>query len=299
MSSAFLQFHAQQSSTLQQEIMRELRSEIAAIKSDLGGRQNEALRSQEATIRDLERTVRSLSEQVKYLTINTAPPQISTLHHLQQPQQAQNTSAGPPPSQLQSSVSGPSHLRSINLAPPSNPAPPTYTQPLPPFQQAPQPSIHQQWYSSIAAPQASHPATIPQPPSTTSQDEKTPPPPKPSSSGTATATASTATSTEDWDTIYLDVLTSQDVNRLRSLLSRTNPEIVLPLNGPALVSQAVILTLVHRVCFVPCFHDLIFLTLFPNSCPESLARRRQVKMCLRRCCGGYSASPISSDQRTS
>jgi len=31
------------------------------------------------------------------------------------------------------------------------------------------------------------------------------------------------------------------------LLSRTNPEVVLPLNGPPLVSQAVILTLVHRL----------------------------------------------------
>jgi len=48
--------------------------------------------------------------------------------------------------------------------------------------------------------------------------------------------------------MYLDVLTSQDPTRLRSLLSRTNPEVVVPLSGTPLVSQAVILTLVHRVC---------------------------------------------------
>lgn len=136
----------------------------------------------------------------------------------------------------------------MNLAPPSNAPPPTYTQPISSYQPAlpPQPQIHQQWYSSIAAPQASHPATIPQPPPAASQDEKTPPPPKSTTSG-GTSGTSAPTSTDDWDTVYLDVLTSQDVNRLRSLLSRTNPEIVLPLNGPPLVSQAVILTLVHRL----------------------------------------------------
>jgi hypothetical protein len=253
LSGAFLQFHAQHSTTLQQEIMRELRNEIASIKSDLGSRQNESLRSQEATIRDLERSVGALSEQVKYLTINKAPPsQISTLHHLPQPQQAQNTPTAPPPTQLQANVGGSSHLRNMTLAPSSNGGT-TYAQPIAPFQQAPpQPPIHQQWYTSIAAPQASHPTTIPQPTTATSQDDKTPPPPSKTTTSSGSTGTAVTTPSEDWDSVYLKVLTSQDANRLRSLLSRTNPEVVLPLNGPPLVSQAVILTLVHRVCFV--FH---------------------------------------------
>jgi len=49
LSSAFLQFHSQHSANLQQEIMRELRKEILAIKSDLGSWHNEALRSQEVS----------------------------------------------------------------------------------------------------------------------------------------------------------------------------------------------------------------------------------------------------------
>jgi hypothetical protein len=72
------------------------------------------------------------------------------------------------------------------------------------------------------------------------QDEKTPPP--------AVAAAPPLLSKADqWDELYLGVLTSQDVGKLRDLLARTNPEIVLPLNSAPLVSQAVILTLVHRV----------------------------------------------------
>lgn len=139
-------------------------------------------------------------------------------------------------------------MRQVNVPPPNQAPPQVYGQPLPPFQQQPippqQPSMHQQWYSSIAAPQASHPATIPQPPPTA--PEKTPPP-----------------QPEQWDELYLSVLTSQDVNRLRDLLNRTNPDLVLPINGPPLVSQAVILTLVHRVSFdelvLPFHFRLIFL----------------------------------------
>jgi hypothetical protein len=52
---------------------------------------------------------------------------------------------------------------------------------------------------------------------------------------------------EQWDEAYLSVLQTQDGKKLQDLLARTNPEVIMPLNGPCLVSQAVILTLVHRV----------------------------------------------------
>lgn len=52
---------------------------------------------------------------------------------------------------------------------------------------------------------------------------------------------------EEWDDTYLSVLSTQDPKQLRELLARSNPEIVMPLSGPGPLSQAVILTLLHRV----------------------------------------------------
>jgi len=170
---------------------------------------------------------------VKFLSINSSSSHSSSLHHHPQQQQQSQNSSGTQAPPLQTNIS-PSHLRQANIAPvPANV--PTYTQTHASFQaQPPQPQIHQ-WYSGIAAPQASHPATIPQPPVTQPQPERTPP-----------------VKADQWDEIYLGVLHSQDPIKLRDLLSRTNPDVVLPLNGTPLVSQAVILTLVHRVS-VPTF----------------------------------------------
>jgi hypothetical protein len=50
-----------------------------------------------------------------------------------------------------------------------------------------------------------------------------------------------------WDDTYLAVLGTQDTRQLRELLSRSNPEVIMPLKGQPPLSQAVILTLVHRV----------------------------------------------------
>jgi len=52
---------------------------------------------------------------------------------------------------------------------------------------------------------------------------------------------------EEWDDTYLAVLGTQDPRQLRELLSRSNPEIVLPLKGSGPLSQAVVLTLLHRL----------------------------------------------------
>jgi hypothetical protein len=160
---------------------------------------------------------------VKFLSINSSS---SSLHHAQQ--QPQNSPGSQAP--LQTNLAP--HLRQTNIAPAAANVP-AYPQT---FQAQPQPQLHQQWYSGIAAPQASHPATIPQPPVTQSQSERTPP----------------AVKVDQWDEVYLGVLHSQDPTKLRDLLSRTNPDVVLPVNGTPLVSQAVILTLVHRVS-VPTF----------------------------------------------
>jgi hypothetical protein len=50
-----------------------------------------------------------------------------------------------------------------------------------------------------------------------------------------------------WDDTYLNVLGTQDLRQLRELMARSNPEVVMPLKGQSPLSQAVILTLVHRL----------------------------------------------------
>jgi hypothetical protein len=150
-----------------------------------------------------------------------APP--SSIHQFQQPQPVHNS---PVPSQQHPQAANP-HLRQQNMPPP--PQPQNYPHNF--QQQPPPPVMHPAWYGPpIAAPQASHPATMPQPPPQQSQQNQSPP-----------------IKADQWDEIYLGVLHTQDASKLRELLSHTNPELIMPLNGPALVSQAVILTLVHRV----------------------------------------------------
>ncbi|KAI6150997.1 hypothetical protein BKA82DRAFT_4465527 [Pisolithus tinctorius] len=92
----------------------------------------------------------------------------------------------------------------------------SYSQPTQPT------SIHGSWYSSstIAAPQASHLIAPP------------PPPPAPASQHSPP----TQPQREEWDDTYLSVLSTQDPKQLRELLARSNPEIVMPLNGPGPLS---------------------------------------------------------------
>ncbi|KAF9567613.1 hypothetical protein CPC08DRAFT_740144 [Agrocybe pediades] len=238
LTTNFLQFHSQQTAAMHQELLREFRNEIASVKAELNNWHNEALRGQEATIRELEHTVRNLSEQVKFLSVNGHPP--APIHHMQQPPQQQQVPSGGSSMPPQQGNMNNAHLRQGNM-PPANPPLPQYgPQPHPAFQQPPPPqgplpNLHQQpWYPpTIAAPQASHPAQLPQPPASQPQQERTPP-----------------LKADQWDENYLGVLHSQDPSKLRDLLSRTNPDLVFPLNGTPLVSQAVILTLVHRLSAV-------------------------------------------------
>lgn len=162
-------------------------------------------------IRELEQSVRKLSDQIKFLSINAAPP-------LQQPQ----VRGSPAPN------TGPSAMVPFSQQQPfRHPVPPVNVTQMygPPPQQPPQPAMQGSWFpSGIPAPQASHPAL---PPPT----QQTPPAPS-----------------EEWDDTYLAVLGMQDTRQLRELLARSNPEVIMPLKGSPPLSQAVILTLVHRVC---------------------------------------------------
>ncbi|KAF9001924.1 hypothetical protein BDQ17DRAFT_1357730 [Cyathus striatus] len=233
-SKTFIPIYSQQSSAMHQEILRELRHELHNIKSELTAWQGEAFRSHESSIRELEHTVRTLSEQVKYLSMNTS----GSLHHLPPSQKAQH-SPGLGVTQIPSNIGQPSHMRPQNIPPPNNPPPPpNYAHNVPSYQPPSQPPpMHSQWFgANIAAPQASHPATLP--------------PTLPSQSQQQQQERSSPIKPDQWDEMYLGVLHTQDAGKLRDLLSRTNPELVMPLNGSSLVSQAVILTLLHRLSAV-------------------------------------------------
>lgn len=186
----------------------------------------------QSVIRELEQTVRALSDQVKFLSMNTSSSNFGhPMQNRNSPGPSSNNNNMLPPSQL-------SHmLQQSNLPPP----PQSYQQHT--FQQPPQqqqqqpPAMHGPWFGpNIAAPQASHP---------------TAPPPLPQQGPMSRATPPASGQSEEWDDAYLLVLGSQDTRQLRELLARSNPDVVMPLNGPIPLSQAVTLTLIHRVrwCF--------------------------------------------------
>lgn len=247
-SKTLIPAYSQQSAAMHQELSREMHSEILNLKKEIITWQSEALRGQEvrlqddarklnaecclqSVIRDLEQSVRLLSDRIKYLTMNVPSmpaPQLSA------PPAQRGSPASLGGSQLGQGSMG-QNLRHPTLQPLSQPQPPSsYAPQHSSFapqqqqqQQQPPPSAHSQWFGpNIAAPQASHPVA---PPPT---HQPTPP----------------LAANEEWDDTYLAVLGSQDTRQLRELLARSNPEIVMPSSGTGPLSQAVVLTLVHRVC---------------------------------------------------
>jgi hypothetical protein len=171
----------------------------------------------QALIRELEHTVRALSDQVKYLSINAPPPVLPMHHHV-------GTRSSP-----SSNVQLPQQNINHPLRQPPVPQGSNYSQSYQ-QQQSAQPMPGPWFPTTIAAPQASHPAAPP-PATAPNRSQRSPP-----------------LIQEEWDDTYLAVLGTQDPRQLRDLLARSNSEVVMPLNGPGPLSQAVILTLLHRVC---------------------------------------------------
>ncbi|KAI0340485.1 hypothetical protein BDW22DRAFT_1485930 [Trametopsis cervina] len=221
--------YTQQSSTMHQELSREIHSEILNLKKEVITWQSEALRGQETLIRELEQSVRLLSDQIKYMSMN-----------MNQQQQNHPASRGSPVASgsgqhQQSNLS--QLLRQPHMAPvsqqSSNYGPSHGPYPL----QSQQATAPPSWFTSnIAAPQASHPAA---------------PPPVPAQSQNMNNLNRTPPllpqQSEEWDDTYLAVLGSQDTRQLRELLARSNPDSIMPLGGGGPLSQAVVLTLVHRL----------------------------------------------------
>lgn len=173
-------------------------------------------------IRDMDSAIRSLSEQIKFMTMN-----MPSMNHPSSMPAARNSPSSSNSNYANQSPMGQSHHRSNNLPPMSSNQ--SYQ---PSFQQAPPPpsNLHNQWYGPNlpGPPHGSAQQVVQQ----MAQPVTQPPAPK----------------TEEWDDTYLAVLSTQDLKQLRELLARSNPEIIMPSNGqPGPLSQAVILTLVHRV----------------------------------------------------
>lgn len=223
-SKTFLPAYSQQTSAMHQDILREMRTEILNVKKDSMTWQTEAARSQEALIRELEHSVRVLSDQVKFLTMNAS--NLSTVHH----RVVGGGSPVPSVASMTSIAAQPLHRQQLpatqSAAYSTQAAAPSYSQAT---QAA---SIHGPWYSpTLAAPQASHPIAPPPPPPAPASQRSPPTHPQP----------------EEWDDKYLSVLSTQDPKQLRELLAQSNPEVIMPLKGPGPLSQAVVLTLLHRL----------------------------------------------------
>ncbi|KAF5386777.1 hypothetical protein D9615_001668 [Tricholomella constricta] len=247
MSKTFVPLYNQQMNRMHQELSQELRHEIHGLKAELMSWQRDLFRNQETSIRELEHTVRTLSDHVKFLSLNPA----ASMHSLQQSQTRNSPGSIVPP--VQGGMNQ-MHPRQQNPPVPSQ-GPASYghklgtlQQQLQP-QQAPQapPVVHPSWYSSsIAAPQASHPATIPQPP---------PPPPLPQPQPQLKQQPEPKTSpdaNDTWESIFLPAVLSEDLRDLQVLLGRMNADVVMPLDRPGPLSQPVILTAMHRLAALVC-----------------------------------------------
>lgn len=175
-----------------------------------------------------------LSDQIKYLTLNAGTPGPSALPAARGSPASNSSSAQPQQGNLNQL------LRPMNVQSMSQPSSSGYQPqhgPFPQQQSHQPPPMHGPWFSSsnIAAPQASHPTAPPPVPQQPNMN-RTPP----------------LGQSEEWDDTYLAVLGTQDTRQLRELLARSNPEVIMPLGGGGPLSQAVVLTLVHRVSlYVP------------------------------------------------
>ncbi|KIJ37730.1 hypothetical protein M422DRAFT_33619 [Sphaerobolus stellatus SS14] len=216
-SNTLIPAYKQISTGMHQELSREIRSEIISLKKEIVTWQSEALRGQEALIRDMEHSIRMLSDQVKMLTLN-AP--LGAMQPRGTASPGSSTGTG---SHGHGGI--PAHLRQ---APHTMGSHPQYAPPSGSYgpQQAPPPG--QNWYSSGSLP------TQATPPSNVSNVNMT----------------SQSSKTEEWEEVFMTVLGSQDLRQLRELLARSNPEVILPSSGKTPLSQAVVLTLIHRLASI-------------------------------------------------
>lgn len=178
----------------------------------------------QAMIRDMDHSLRSLSDQVKVLSMNLSVSggQAHGHHQVRVPASPPGStgSMGHPPL--------PAHMRQ-----PVGPQMQSYPGGSGAYDRS-APGQASGWYQQPSM------ANQPTPPSTATQAANLP---------------TSSSKSEEWEEIFMTILASQDMRQLQELLARSNPEVILPSNGKAPLSQAVILTLVHKV--PDNIHDLI------------------------------------------
>ncbi|TDL27270.1 hypothetical protein BD410DRAFT_713619 [Rickenella mellea] len=216
-SKTLIPAYQAQSQAMHQELSREIRSEVLGLKKEIINWQTDALRGQESLIREMDQSVRALSDQLKFLTMNM--PSV-----VPAPQTGMATRGSPGPSGSQYGQGTQVHMnqplhRPAAMSQHPNYSPSSYQHPPPPPAQ-----LHGHYYSPGMGSQAQ----MPPPPPAVPQQKPTQP-------------------SEEWDDTYLAVLGTQDLKQLRELLSRSNAEVIMPSSGAGPLSQAVILTLVHRL----------------------------------------------------
>ncbi|QRW17722.1 inactive protein kinase [Rhizoctonia solani] len=206
--------YQQSTVAMHQELSHEIHSEILSLKKEIITWQSEALKGSEATIRDMEISIRNLSDQVKALSmaVHSQTSRISPGPNMQS-QHIRNASV---PSPLSNIGPGPSYGSQQQQQPSYQPQP------------QPQQQSYNQWMQPQQQPQQQQPQPQPQPQSQQQPQQQR---------------------SEDWDDTFLGVLSTQDHGKLRELLARCNPEVIMPSsgNGQSPLSQAVVLTLIHRL----------------------------------------------------
>jgi hypothetical protein len=210
-------------------LYREISEEILNLKKEIVTWQSEALKGQESLLRDMELSIRSLTEQVKAISGNRS----NTPYHVQ----SHRSSPAPLPVHIrqQQGTNYPPMDKVPNIgswqqmaasSKPEIPGQPVH-QNLPPHQSslpiplgpsAPYPPQQQ-----IAA----HGFPVPQPPVQQSQYQQDRP--------------------EEWEKAFLTALSSPDIRPLRELLAQCPADKVMPLNGPLLVGQTIVLSVIHKV----------------------------------------------------
>lgn len=182
----------------------------------------------------MDQTIRAMAEQMKFISMS--------LPALSQGSMGSRSSGSPSAASSATFASGQSpmnaaHHRAPALPPMnSNYAPTNY-------QQGPTPSaLHNQWYAPpLSGSHGNGQSGLPQ--SASQNVMQQPPPP-------------TGPRPEEMDDTFLAVLGTQDMKQLRELLARSTPDVIMPTSGTGPLSQAVILTLVHRVSLfqIPLWH---------------------------------------------
>ncbi|KAG8993259.1 hypothetical protein FRB90_000740 [Tulasnella sp. 427] len=208
--------YTQATDAMHQEISREMHAEILSLKKEVVTWQSDALKGTENLIRDMEQSIRSLTEQVRTLSTQVAASNARANAGTPSRTKAPETAPiGEYQARQQVAPPPPQNTTSSFMSPYSQPpsagwvnAPMNVQQPL-----GPPPSHHPNNIQQTAPPQ---------------------PPPQPAR-------------TEDWDDTFLSTLGLHDQQKLRELLHRCPPDVVMPTGQPSPLSQTVILALIHRL----------------------------------------------------